>query len=446
MGSDSLLTLPALLDAALPTPGRARDVESLFAEHGVTISQIAEKLLEGRPATMQFLKELGVDRLGERQQIVNAACKAERTGKLPQEDGKRTFKLNKSSDTMCATALLATAEQIKQRGNDAFKAGKNDVAANHYGDAIRAAREAAKDEDAQPQASTLLVSLHSNAAAAFIKLEEWDAAIQAASSVLEVESEHPKALYRRGVARKHLRLRGEAKEDLVRAVKLDPKNREAREVLAAMEAEVAAEKAAAKAKFQKGFQKGEHAVDESAYAEECEDAIIEAWRKECDRLRTEKGRCIVELGDEPWERKDKLEDEDSKQNWKGFDLAPISLPEFRRQRKAQKAAEAAAKAAGLSVEGHAAPPPMEEVQVVGGGASGEGGVGTAVEKEEREEVVPLGAPRCSTCRKPLGSEWYTCSVCESDVCDQCPMHTDPRDEAESICQRCGPDAWDGKQV
>ena len=88
--------------------------------------------------------------------------------------------------------------------------------------------------------------------------------------------------------------------------------------------------------------------------------------------------------------------------------------------------------------------------LVGGGgsptASGEGGIGQAAAPQEAEEVVPIGAPRCSTCRKPLGHEWYTCSVCESDVCDQCPMHTDPRDEAESICQRCGPDAWDGKQV
>jgi tetratricopeptide (TPR) repeat protein len=445
MGSDSLLTLPALLDAALPTPSRAREVESLLAEGQVTINVIAEKLLEGRPATMQFLKQLGVDRLGERQQIVNAACKAERTGKLPQEDGKRTFRLNKSSDQFCATALLATADEIKQRGNEAFKAGSNDLAANLYGDAIRAAREASKDEDAQPEASKLLVSLHSNVAAAFLKLEQWDAAIQAASSVLEVESDHPKALYRRGVARKHLRQRGEAKEDLVRAVKLDPKNKEAREVLAAMEAEVAAEKAAAKARFREGFQKGEHAVDESKYAEESEDAIIEAWRCECDRQRTEKGRCIVELGDEPWERKEKLEDEDSKQNWKGFDLAPISLAEFKRQRKAQKAAEAAAKAAG-NVEGVTE---GFEPLVGGGGsptASGEGGIGQAAAPQEAEEVVPIGAPRCSTCRKPLGHEWYTCSVCESDVCDQCPMHTDPRDEAESICQRCGPDAWDGKQV
>ena len=61
MGGDSLLTLPALLDAALPTPSRAREVESLFADGQVTINVIAEKLLEGRPATMQFLKQLGVD-------------------------------------------------------------------------------------------------------------------------------------------------------------------------------------------------------------------------------------------------------------------------------------------------------------------------------------------------------------------------------------------------
>ena len=67
-------TVKDLLDAALP-PERWPDV----AEK-TTLVQLMDKLKEGRPAVLSLLKELGVDKLGERQKLANALAKAERVG------------------------------------------------------------------------------------------------------------------------------------------------------------------------------------------------------------------------------------------------------------------------------------------------------------------------------------------------------------------------------
>ena len=156
---------------------------------------------------------------------------------------------------------LANATALKDLGNTSFKASSLEPAIDLYADAILAASEAvpAKDAGTEATAVALLVSLHSNTAACYLKLERWMEVVASATCAIDLDATNAKALYRRGMAYTHLdNKRGDARKDLVACVKLDPKNRDAREALAAIDKEKAAQKAA----FSEAFKK-EIARDES---------------------------------------------------------------------------------------------------------------------------------------------------------------------------------------
>lgn len=321
---------------------------------------------------------------------------------------------------------MADANALKEEGNEAFKGGHHHAAAGLYDEGVRTAQAAAASEGGAG-VNALLIALQANAAAALLKLERWKEAAERASAALELDGAHAKALYRRGVAYLELSHHSEAKRDLTQAIRLDPSNRDAREALARLTTERSAHKAAQRAKFRDGFGRGlcgdeSRNVDEGGEAEE---TIVEAWRHECDRLRLQLGRCVVEVGDMPWERAQMLEDEESKPRMGGYDLMPISLEEFKRQRMAQRAREAQGDFADV-----AAP--------------------VAEPCDDTAATLPsntLGHGRaCTTCGGALDDCWRNCSVCDAEVCDGCPMHTDPRDECEGICHACGPNAWNGTRV
>jgi len=84
------------------------------------------------------------------------------------------------------------------------------------------------------------LSCYLNMAACQIKLDDAAAALKSAGSALDIEQENVKGLFRRGQA--HLRL-GDldlAQADLMQAAKLDPKNKDARQELAAVKSKRAA--------------------------------------------------------------------------------------------------------------------------------------------------------------------------------------------------------------
>lgn len=56
---------------------------------------------------------------------------------------------------------------------------------------------------------------------------------------------------------------------------------------------------------------------------------------------------MVEIGDQPWEFDKEDEDHESKPRFDGFQLAPITLEDFRRQRKQQQAAAKGAEAKAM---------------------------------------------------------------------------------------------------
>lgn len=154
---------------SLPTAEDAAALQATLEKHGVTPSSLSAKLFDGRPALLAYLKDAGVDKLGIRQKLASEVSKAARLGTLPEVDGKRLFSVTADME---ASSLVTTATTLKQRGNDAFKAGDTPLALALYSDAARAAAVAAKEESAAADATKLLVSAHANLAAA--QVNGWD--------------------------------------------------------------------------------------------------------------------------------------------------------------------------------------------------------------------------------------------------------------------------------
>lgn len=205
------------------------------------------------------------------------------------------------------SALLSRTAELKQQGNTHFKAGNLNAAQTAYIDGIsrltsnaakKALREWWSHSGTEDTATPLLVSLHTNLAAVHVKLEQWEAAITAATSALTLDSSSVKARFRRGVACSRIGQMQEAKADLTAVAKADPKNREARTVLEVVNAALAEQTTSEKARYSKAFAGKSLYADEEAKAEAAkaaeaatkaaeEAALLQEWRDECDRLRAE---------------------------------------------------------------------------------------------------------------------------------------------------------------
>jgi tetratricopeptide (TPR) repeat protein len=330
-------TLPQLLLQALPPPFPTPSLDALAA----ALSSFTLKELEtalkgkdgGRQAVLSQLKSAGVERIGDRQKIANTLAKADRLGTLKPYLDEATAMSSGLAEGKCAPypyaptskAWMENATSLKQRGNDAFKSGTQDShAVDLWGAAVDAVSKAIEADGSSggKGAQTMLVSLHANRAAAHLRLQQWPEAIESASAAIALDGAHAKALFRRGVAHKALRNRTEAKRDVVASIKADPKNREAREALAALETE----KEKSKASFREAFQK-ELATSYDQDGEESEEVVAAAWRAECERLR---GVKVDVTDDTP---------------------PPITLVNFRRQRaEKRRASQAKAKAAQEEAE------------------------------------------------------------------------------------------------
>ncbi|GAB5037444.1 peptidyl-prolyl cis-trans isomerase [Nannochloropsis oceanica] len=148
----------------------------------------------------------------------------------------------KGWDVGFATMKVATGLFKEQRWGEA---ASEYIEAGSYVDGLN------EEDDASTMdaAAALSVTLHSNAALAFLKAEMWPEAAQEASAALKKEAGSAKALYRRGVARMHLGLLEEAREDLLSAAKADPQNKDIRVQLQAVKDKLKSMAAKEKATF-----------------------------------------------------------------------------------------------------------------------------------------------------------------------------------------------------
>lgn len=138
---------------------------------------------------------------------------------------------------MDAAERIAEGAAGKAEGTTLFKAGSYAEAADAYRGAADYLHEVDEllgeaEEDAQKakEALALEVTCELNAAQCRLKLGEPRLALEACNRALELEADNVKALYRRASAHRQLQAFADAKSDIVKACKLDPKNREMREL------------------------------------------------------------------------------------------------------------------------------------------------------------------------------------------------------------------------
>lgn len=91
-------------------------------------------------------------------------------------------------------AGLSSTEIFKEKGDEAYKAANFEGAVEHYTKCIEALRSEGKD------LSQLALKAHSNRAACYKQISNFDGTIEDCTAVLEIEPENVKALIRRAQA------------------------------------------------------------------------------------------------------------------------------------------------------------------------------------------------------------------------------------------------------
>ncbi|RIA98520.1 hypothetical protein C1645_95935 [Glomus cerebriforme] len=115
------------------------------------------------------------------------------------------------------TVRLEQAFQEKETGNAFFKKGNYTMAIVHYGKAM----------ELDPKEAVYVI----NRAMAYLKLKNWENAEIDCTSGLILHPDNPKALWRRGIARRELGKLEEAKKDLQDALRLEPNDKAVKEEL-----------------------------------------------------------------------------------------------------------------------------------------------------------------------------------------------------------------------
>ena len=200
---------------------------------------------------------------------------------------------------MSAEEKIEEATKAKATGNAQFKAGEWDGAIGAYEEALDFLEHLGEKtgtpiSDAQTAAVTdLRFSSLLNLSACLNKAGEFGAAAQKAGDALAIKADSVKALYRRGVARSNFGQLSEAKADLLKAAKLEPKNRALRTELAKVKKKIKAEKKKEKATFGNMFSKVSM-YDEKPKVEDVPDPVANDAHVGCSRTFFD-----VAIGDEP---------------------------------------------------------------------------------------------------------------------------------------------------
>ena len=173
--------------------------------------------------------------------------------------------------------VIKIAEEIKDFGNTAFKAGDFELAVDKYQKAFRylseypdATETDADSEKLNNQAAKIRFAVHCNTALQYIKLQNYEQAVKSADKAIDLvkrnkswdplsgvgalsTKEFARAYYRRGLAKRGLKDDEEAIKDLSEAVKLQPDDAAAQKELRDAKKKAADQEKKEKAAFKKFF-------------------------------------------------------------------------------------------------------------------------------------------------------------------------------------------------
>ncbi|XP_078605958.1 FK506-binding protein-like [Branchiostoma floridae x Branchiostoma japonicum] len=136
-----------------------------------------------------------------------------------------------------ADDILAMAAHHKNKGTECFKAAKIRPAIRRYSRALKLLVMLGKNvpEDQKAAYNNLKVACYQNLAACQMKLSQHDFVIKNCSKALLLDSSLVKALYRRGCSYTAVNEFDKAREDLQRALEIEPGNRATIEQLKTLE-------------------------------------------------------------------------------------------------------------------------------------------------------------------------------------------------------------------
>ena len=231
-------------DSAFTTQDKASDLPTLadVVSAGGDLPQLRTLATSDSKALSKALLELGFAKLGDRS-VLRQLLRPQADG-TPARPQTAPVRAPLSADLMATVVdrWLTPVERLKEQGNAAFRAAEYERACELYEEAVRSlppGRLEPGDGAASPagprshndrwrlseacgKAKLLLITtLWCNVAAGRLKLQQWDAAEAAASTVLRLDPRHAKALFRRAVARRHRGFLQQARCDLMNALHAD---------------------------------------------------------------------------------------------------------------------------------------------------------------------------------------------------------------------------------
>jgi tetratricopeptide (TPR) repeat protein len=203
---------------------------------------------------------------------------------------------------------VSRANVLKDEGNNSFKRAAYADALNSYEEGIKLL-ESHKDA---AETKTLLVSLYGNVAMVQLKLEDYSKAHVSASSVLAIESDNVKALFRRAVAYHNVGRLEDAKLDLARTLELDAGNAAAAKELAEVNKKLKEAKQKEKAAFSSMFKKSMYEDRERERAEKLRKEEEEKQRLQDEWTKSKLERRAKGLEEQTFDDWKKERDEEAK--------------------------------------------------------------------------------------------------------------------------------------
>ena len=141
-----------------------------------------------------------------------------------------SFEKEKPLYKMAAEEVFASIQELKLRGNNAYKSDKLRLAKLYYERCISYIDSVAKsDQDVRYNELTVVCNL--NLAQVYLKMEHYSKAVSHCTTVLWTQPKCVKALYRRAVGSNALCYHDDAVRDLTSILQLEPENREAKQLL-----------------------------------------------------------------------------------------------------------------------------------------------------------------------------------------------------------------------
>eukprot|EP01120_Amphizonella_sp_Union-15-10_P010974 TRINITY_DN4554_c0_g4_i1.p1 TRINITY_DN4554_c0_g4~~TRINITY_DN4554_c0_g4_i1.p1 ORF type:complete len:804 (+),score=233.03 TRINITY_DN4554_c0_g4_i1:103-2412(+) len=222
------------IDPKFDSVFEGKEKESLQAflrEHRDWLDENNEGNLESYQNRIEELKKKGqeiaprlFEKLKDLEQEKDKA-KAEAAQETPSSSSsKRDKPMTKKEKLELATAR-------KTHGNTLFSSLDYASAVTRYTQALGYLSDVF---DLSPDEKLLVnkekLSCYLNLAACFLKLNSMKKVIENCKSALEIEPENVKALFRKATAEFEIQLYDDAKNDLVKAVKVDPKNQDVRKL------------------------------------------------------------------------------------------------------------------------------------------------------------------------------------------------------------------------